>query len=327
MSITKKQPWLSVLIPTYNGEDYLPSTLDSIVAQSDSNIECIVVDDGSTDSTLAILNSYADKISIRILEQPRSGNWVANTNYALSMANAEYACFLHQDDTWLANRLEIMKNLIERYPEVNLFLHPSKFIDHQGNTLGLWQCPLPTYPLITNSNLIIKRLLVQNFISIPAPIFKRKTALNVGGLDEQLWYTSDWDFWLKIAACGETLYYPKPLSAFRVHPNSQTVTRSTSIQEFQQQLEIVLEKHFNSWEANAYIKKTIWKIAHFSIEVNTTLAAKIHGQKINVFKLLYDFLALKPLGWHRYLRDSRIWERVYARVRARLATSSNSEKL
>lgn len=318
-----QKPWLSVLIPTYNGENYLPLALNSIVEQDDSNIECIVVDDGSTDLTFSILSYYTDKLPLRIIQRSRIGNWVTNTNYALSVASGKYVCFLHQDDLWLKGRLTIMKNLIERYPKINLFLHPSRFIDTKENYLGLWQCPLPSHPCIISSSMMMERLLVQNFISIPAPIFKREIALKAGGLDEALWYTADWDFWLKLASCGESLYYPKPLSAFRVHPNSQTVLRSKRLKDFQKQLEIVLKKYINVWEASERSKRVTWQVAHFSIEVNTTLAAKIHNEKTNFFKLLCSFLALGLSGWHRYLRDSRIWERVSARLRARLKTSSD----
>jgi glycosyltransferase involved in cell wall biosynthesis len=317
-----KQPWLSILIPTYNGEYYLPSALNSIVAQGDTNIECIVIDDGSTDSTLSLLSSYTDKLPIKILKQSRNGNWVANTNHALSIAKAEYVCFLHQDDFWLKDRLKIMRSILKQHPETNLFLHPSWFSDTKGNCLGLWRCPLPSYPSRIEASMMIERLLVQNFISIPAPIFKREIALNAGGLDENLWYTADWDFWLKIASCGATLYYPKPLSAFRVHPNSQTVLRSARLKDFQKQLEIVLEKHMELWDTTERVKRSTCQAARFSIEVNTTLAAKTHGEKINLFKLLYSFFVLGPLGWNRYLRDSRIWERVSARVKAQLITSS-----
>lgn len=318
------QPWLSVLIPTYNGEDYLPSALNSIIAQRDPNIECIVVDDGSTDSTLEILNFYSAQLPMKIVQRARIGNWVTNTNHALSVARAEYVCFLHQDDFWLKGRLEIMRRMVEQHPKTNLFLHSSWFSDTKGNCLGLWRCPVPSYPYLIDASMMIERLLVQNFISIPAPIFKREVALSAGGLDENLWYTADWDFWLKIASCGETMYYPKPLSAFRVHPSSQTVLRSARLQDFQKQLEIVLQKHMALWEATKSAKRLTWQAARFSIEVNTTLAAMIHSQRTNLFRLLSSFLALGPSGWYRYLRDSRIWERVSARLKARLTTRSGS---
>ena len=58
-----KQPWLSIIIPTYNGQKYLAATLDSVVVQGDNNIECIVIDDGSTDDTLAIAKSYQVEVA------------------------------------------------------------------------------------------------------------------------------------------------------------------------------------------------------------------------------------------------------------------------
>jgi glycosyltransferase involved in cell wall biosynthesis len=312
------QPWLSVLIPTYNGEVFLQSALDSIVTQGDSDIECIVVDDGSTDATLSILDAYKTQLQITIIQRERRGNWVANTNYALSFATGKYVCFLHQDDLWFKNRLHIMKQLIDKFPEVSFFLHSSKFIDDKGDYLGTWKCPLPIFPEIIKPKLMTEKLLIQNFISIPGSIFKRKIALKVGGLDETLWYTADWDLWLKISASSDTLYYPKPLSGFRIHLNSQTITRSSYPQDFRAQLNSVVHKYLALWDAPETSKKKIGKIADFSIEVNTTFANAFHGTKPNLAGLLISFLFLGPLGWYTYLQNSRIWERVSARLKARL---------
>ena len=149
------KPWLSILTPTYNGERYLASALKSIIAQEDPNIECIIVDDGSTDATLSILNDYKNKLPLKLIQRERVGNWVTNTNYALSVASGEYVCFLHQDDLWLRGRLETMKNLIEQFPKTNIFLHPSYFIDDKGKRLGIWRCPLPNYPLKIDPRLLI----------------------------------------------------------------------------------------------------------------------------------------------------------------------------
>ncbi|MDJ0634747.1 MAG: glycosyltransferase [Xenococcaceae cyanobacterium MO_188.B29] len=317
-------PWLSVLIPTYNGEAYLASALDSILIQGDDEIECIIVDDGSSDSTLAIAKSYQDKLPLTVIQRKRQSNWVTNTNYALALAEGEYVCFLHQDDLWLKNRLSTMKRVIEEYPTVNLFLHSSLFIDSDGNSLGLWQCPLPKYPQVVDPSLAIEHLLIQNFIAIAAPIFKRDVALEVGRLDENLWYTADWDFWLKIASSGQTLYYPQPLTSFRVHPNSQTVMRSSSQTEFKQQMQLVVEKHLLGWQVDRNRKQQTSEVAFFSTEVNTTLAAMIHRQQTNMSQLVCSFVSLGPHGWHRYIRDSRIQERVSARLKAKLKVKSVS---
>ncbi|MBE9167808.1 glycosyltransferase [Pleurocapsales cyanobacterium LEGE 06147] len=313
-----KQPWLSVIMPTYNGKDYLASALDSIVTQGDPEIECIVIDDGSVDATLSIIDTYSDILPLKLVQRERQGNWVANTNYALSVARADHVCFLHQDDLWLQGRLRVMKSLVEQDPQASLYLHPSLFIDERGNRLGLWRCPLPTFPVSIEAKKMVEKLLVQNFISIPAPLFKREVALKLGGLNEKLWYTADWDFWLKIAACGHTVYYPQPLAAFRVHGSSQTIRRSSSLEEFEQQMQGVVDTHWNYWKTTTNFQPRIRQIALFSTKVNTALAALVHGKKTNLWKLLLNFLTLGPLGWYLYQRDSRIWERVSARVKARL---------
>ncbi|MGF1539125.1 MAG: glycosyltransferase [Pleurocapsa sp.] len=316
-----KQPWLSIVIPTYNGEKYLAATLDSVVLQNDDDIECIVIDDGSTDATLSIVSNYQDRLKIEIIERKR-GNWVANTNYGLSVARGTYACFLHQDDRWEAGRLAVMKKAIASYPSASLYLHPSLFIDTNGDRLGVWNCPFSGKDLVViDSETAVERLLVQNFIAIPAPIFKRQVALNLGAMDEKLWYTADWDFWLKLAASGDTVYCPEPLAAFRVHPESQTIRRSSSVEDFYQQMRSVFEEHLTTWEADLGRKLKTGQLALFSTEVNKALAAIIHGEKANLWKLGLDFIALTPTGWYRYFRDSRIIERVIVRLKAKLQTS------
>ncbi len=314
-----QNPWLTVIIPTYNGEKYLPAALDSILAQSESDVEYIVVDDGSTDTTLEIIKTYQQKIPLTLLQRQRQGNWVANTNHALSLAAGEYVCFLHQDDRWHPKRLQTMKELIGQHPLVGLFLHDSDFINNKGVYLGKWSCPLPPHPTLITPQMLTERLLIQNFISIPAPIFKRKIALALGGLDETLWYTADWDLWLKLANESATLYHPETLSDFRVHLHSQTIARSSYLQDFKKQLEDVLQKHFSVWNAPASMKERVYKTAIFSIEVNTALAGTIHNQPSNFFKLLLNFLRLGPPQWQCYLVNSRIWERSTARIKAQLA--------
>lgn len=315
------QPWLSVISPIFNGEAYLSSALDSIILQGDADIECIAVDGESTDATLKILESYQDRLPLRIVQREKSTNWVSKTNYALSLARGEYACFLHHDDLWLNGRLKTMRQLVEQFPEAILLLHPSNYLDNKGNTLGTWNCPLPAAPTIISPSLMIERLLVQNFISILGPVFKREAALRVDCLDELLWYTADWDFWLKLASCGSSIYYPKPLSGFRIHLSSQTILRSSGSREFRGQLEAVATKHFARWQADEHTKRWLRAIIDFSVEVNIAFAGAAHGKKTNLLELLVDFVQLGPSGWYRYLRDSRIWERVSARIKAQVKPS------
>jgi len=310
-----QQPWLSVIIPTYNGSKYLAAAFDSVVAQQDNSLECVVIDDGSTDDTLAIVEDFQDRLNIKLITKARAGNWVINTNHALKVASGKYACFLHQDDLWLEGRLDRVKKAIAAYPQASMYLHDSVFIDELGKPLGLWRCPLKSKRRIISAAEMVEKLLVQNFVAIPAPVFKRSAALDIGGLSDELWYTADWDFWLKLAALGDTCYIPKPLAAFRVHGDSQTIRRSSSIAEFRQQMRSVVDKHLSN-RAN----KEVARVAFFSTEVNTTLAAMVHGESPNLLKLALDFILLTPTGWWRYWQDSRIQERILARLKAKLQT-------
>jgi hypothetical protein len=264
------------------------------------------------------LEYFQTQIPLKIVTREPQKNWVANTNYLLNIAQSDYVCFLHQDDMWLPQRLMILKKLTLQFPEANLILNPSIFVNIQGQKLGLWRCPLPSYPIMISSEQMIGKLLVQNFISIPAPIFKREMALKVGGLDEKLWYTADWDFWLKLAQYGQIIYYPKPLSVFRIHSHSQTVTRSSYIQDFRQQLESVIDEHLEAWNTSSQTKSKIRKIANFSKEVNIALASIIHGKKVKISFLVQGLFSLGFLGIYKFFRDSRVLERIIARMRAKL---------
>ena len=312
-----KKPWLSIIIPTYNGQKYLAATLDSVVIQQDNDIECIVIDDGSTDATVSLVETYRDKLPIELIQR-KQGNWVANTNHGLSIAQGEYTCFLHQDDLWQPGRLAAMKQAIAKYPQANLYLHSALFIDSQGNQLGSWNCPFGKQEIVLAPKTTVEKLLVQNFIAIPAPIFKRQVALDLKSMDEALWYTADWDFWLKLAASGDTVYYPEALAAFRVHADSQTIRRSSSVEDFREQMKIVVAKHLDLWKNRESFSREVESVAWFSTEVNTTLAAMIHGETANLFQLGFNFLGLGISGWNRYWQDSRILERVSARLKTKL---------
>lgn len=309
-------PWLSVICPVFNGEKFLRTTLDSIASQADQETECLIIEDSSSDASYSIILEYKNKIPNLHIQQVENRNWVTNTNHALSLARGEYVCFLHQDDIWLKNRIKTVYDIIRKLPEIDLIIHPSIFLDEFDKSQGVWRCPLAPYPEVIQPDLLYERLLIQNFISIPGTVIKRKLILDVGKLDEKLWYTADWDLWLKIAACSKAVYFPKPLSGFRVHSNSQTIKRSFDETIFREQLSTVLLRHSKKLHNPGSRNKEILDAASFSIEVNTKFAMQVHGKRINFFNLLFSFLSLGVPGGLRYLRDSRIFERTLARVRA-----------
>src|SRR5262245_47899648 len=182
-------PWLSVIMPTYNGAAYVGAALESIRRQRAEGVEVIAVDDGSTDDTLGILTSYTSVLPLRIIERRRTGNWVTSSNVGLRAAAGHHACFLHQDDVWLAGRLAVVRPPVEREPAPALVLHPALFVGPGDEPLGTWRCPLPPVAGPVPAAVLLERLLVQNFIAMPSPTFARRAALESGAMDEALWYT------------------------------------------------------------------------------------------------------------------------------------------
>ncbi len=319
------RPWLSVLLPTFNGEAHLRRALDSIAAEADSGVEVVAIDDGSSDGTCDILQAYQGTLNLSVERRP-VGNWVSNTNLALDRATGDLACFLHQDDCWLPGRLETVRQQFSDTPSAGLLLHACRFAGPDGRATGTWRCPLPARcpvrPAATT-----ERLLVQNFVGMPGAVFRRGLALGCGGLDESLWYTADWDFWLKLAAIADTVYLPQPLAMFRLHPASQTATRSRSLDEFRRQMSAVQKRHGSSWPApDAATRASVERTARAAIEVNVALAALYHRVPVETGRLLAALGVLRPSDWWRLARDSRLHERAVARLRAGLLISRRSSE-
>jgi hypothetical protein len=311
--------FLSVIMPTYNGERYLAAALESVRGQWTDDIELIVVDDGSSDRTLEIVREFEAKLPIRLITPGRIGNWVAVSNIGLREARGEWACFLHQDDSWLPGRL--MRILPEaRRAECALILHNAQFIGPDGRNLGRWTCPLPPGEIAPEK--FVEHLLVQNFIAIPSPLFRRKPAIDSGGLDESLWFSADWDLWLRLAAMAPVQFIPQVLAAFRIHPASQTAARPTGRNEWEQQLATVLDRHLEAWPVTGRRRQSVIRAAKASISVNSTLSAVSRGGWAHPSGAILQVVALGPSGWRRYLRDSRIVQRVGSRLKLKLSSPS-----
>jgi GT2 family glycosyltransferase len=303
--------WLSVVVPTYQGARWLPQALESVRTQEDLGAcEVVAVDDGSTDGTVEVLRRFAESMPLRILQPPRTGNWIHGTNLGLREARGAYACVLHQDDAWLPGRARAVRAEVQHQPA--LVVHPSVFVDEGGAPAGHWRCPLPRVRGPVEPRVFVSRLLVQNFLAMPAPVFDRALALQTGGLDESLWYAGDWDLWLRLGRRGPVRYIPEPLTAFRIHPASQTVARRTESEERRSQLQTVLERH-----QDAVDERSARAAATYSIDVNVALAAVARGEPVPALSLLAGFARLGPSAQARYLRDSRIVERVLSRLRLR----------
>jgi glycosyltransferase involved in cell wall biosynthesis len=306
-------PWLSVVIPSYRGEQWIGASLRSIAAEAPHGVEVLLIDSSPTRATLDIAVAYSNRLDLRIFERRDLDSWHTKTNFGVEAAKAAHISWLGVDDIWLPGRVAATRAWIASAPNVPLHLSASDIIDKSGRRLGKWRCPLPPNRELPSS-FVRERLLVQNFIAAPSPVFRKDAWLGCGGLDEKLWYTADWDIWLKLALLGPVYYHDVATIGFRIHAGSLTVAGSRNLAAFEQQMQLVLERHLLNLPDG---RKDLARVARASIAINTALASASSGDVGGLVRAVSQVLLLGPRGIHNYLRDSRIFERVAPRVRAR----------
>jgi glycosyltransferase involved in cell wall biosynthesis len=310
-------PWLSVVVCTYQGELFLREALESVAGQIADDIELIAIDDGSTDGTLAILQEFAGKLPLQILPVEHTGNWIVNTNRAMAQARGEFVCFLHQDDRWEPKRVEVLRGLCRQYPQCGMFVHSAYYINADGRRVGRWTLPFGNKNGPVTAGEFLERLMVQNLLAIPAPIFRRELAQHVGPMREDLWFLADWEYWARLAAACEPCLAADKLASFRVHKLSQTATRSHDADDLRHQYHEVIDSIAAYLpELDARRLKCIRRAAYINCELSITLALISHRRFSNIGALARAALCLSPAVWLRFWRDSRIWQRVAGRLRA-----------
>jgi hypothetical protein len=310
-------PWLTVVMPSHCGERWIDHSLQSLVREATQGIEVLLIDSSPTSATRDIAQTYSKQLAIRRFERRDLRSWQAKTNFGVEMAHAEHVSWLGVDDVWLPGRTEAAQAWIKSAPAAPLHFAPCEIIGNDGRKLGVWRSPLPKESPL-QPTFVTERLLIQNFVAAPAPVFRKDAWLNSGGLDENLWYTADWDMWLKLAACAPTYYHQEVTVGFRIHAESLTATGSRDTADFESQMQTILERHLSSLENPP---KGIARAARASIAVNTALASASAGDFRALPRAAVRVASLGPAGMRRYCRDSRIIERLMPRLRAKFTGS------
>jgi glycosyltransferase involved in cell wall biosynthesis len=307
-------PWLSVIMPAYGGEEWIDTALGSLAAERSEGIEILLIDGSPTPATRKRAEKFSGRLRLRIFERPDLSLWHGKTNFGVEVAESGNICLLCVDDVWLPGRAAAVRGWIEAAPEAALHLAPSAIIDRQGQRLGVWRCPLPSGSALSGG-MVAERLLVQNFVASPAPVFRKDAWLECGGLDEQLWYTADWDIWLKLASLNTVYYHSEVTCGFRIHGGSLTMSGRRDMADLTLQMRSVLERHLTRLSP---VSASVERAARASIVVNTALASASSGDFTGLAGAASAVVRLGPGGIRRFFRDSRLFERVAPRVRARL---------
>lgn len=210
---------VSVIIPTYNCEKYLPETIESVLNQTYQDFEIIIADDGSTDNTKSIVSDYTNKFTGKILYCYQDNNGpAAARNKGIKKAKGEYIAFLDSDDLWLTNRLEEGVKALDSNPDIGLAHANIAFISEDKTLIDI---PRRKKKLLSG-DIFINLFLRKAHISCPTVIIKKQCVEKVGLFDEnpQCVGVEDRDLWLRIAKEYKILYSDKVLAYYRMRGNS-----------------------------------------------------------------------------------------------------------
>lgn len=202
----------SVIIPAYNSERYLGETIESVLQQRKVTFEVIVVDDGSTDGTFEVAQSFGG--CVKILSQPNSGCSSAR-NYGARAATGDYLAFLDADDIWLPEKLETQSHKLRAGYDM---VYTNRFNIGDKGDLPSVQSDIEQMP----EGDIFENLLMGNVITNSSVVIKRERFLSLNGFNTSLLTCEDWDLWLRYAASGSIGFCPEPLVKYRFHAGGKS---------------------------------------------------------------------------------------------------------
>lgn len=202
------KPLVSVVIATYNLAAYVPLAIQSVLGQVYSNIEVIVIDDGSTDDTRDAIRPYLMDARVRYLFQENRGQAAAK-NYGVHESHGEYVAFLDGDDRWAPEKLDVQIPLFSRSEAIGVVYSRVLYIDEQGKELR-----------VADNELFRGRvsgpLLIRNFIGFGTSVVKKECFNRLGGFKEQVRMGIDYDLWLRFSTQYEFDYVDRPLLHYRL---------------------------------------------------------------------------------------------------------------
>ncbi len=225
-------PKISVVIPVFNGEKTIQETIQSVLAQTHTDLELIIINDGSRDRTADLVGNIDDD-RLHLFSYENAG-LAASRNRGIERSTGEYISFLDADDLWTKDKLELQLQALENNPQAAVAYSWTDFIDEDSNFFR------PGCHISVNGK-VGEQLLLVNVIENGSNVLVRKAVFDrVGNFDTELSTAADWDMWLRIAKEYEFVAVPTVQVLYRFSPSSM------SAQIWYQEAEClqVLHRHF-----------------------------------------------------------------------------------
>jgi glycosyltransferase involved in cell wall biosynthesis len=231
-STQSDRPLVSVVIPTYNRAATISRALESVLQQSTTRLEIIIVDDASVDATVEMIEAIVDP-RVKVISLPARGGANAARNRGVKSATGEWLAFQDSDDEWLPFKLEAH---LARAEESGADVIWSPVLTATDDPR--------TVPYAYTSGPFLGALCSSNFISLQATLISRAAFEAVGGLDEKLPRYQDWDLWFKLARAGFA-FAEHPAPSVRLYLSDDSITADRSLYGYA--MRSLLEAHASTY--------------------------------------------------------------------------------
>lgn len=192
----------SIIIPTYNRANVIENSIRSVLNQSYTEYELLVVDDGSTDDTESVIESFQDE-RIRYIKLPENKGVAAARNEGIRQAKYDYIAFQDSDDYWKENKLEKQMAFLTKHPEIALLYCPYECKKADGSAIIV---PNDSIPMSEKQGNIYEYMLRRNTIGTPSVLLRKECLENSGIFNENLTCLEDWEFFLRISKNYEVAF-------------------------------------------------------------------------------------------------------------------------
>ncbi len=226
------KPKISIVLPTYNGEQYIVESLDSIRNQSMRDFECIIVDDSSTDKTYEIVSDFAKNDErFKVIRNNTNQQLPMALNIGFRNADGDYLTWTSDDNRYLKDALSEMSTYLDSHPDTMMVCANMLNIDENGRVLG------------ENEKYDEKTMMLGNTVGA-CFMYRRKVLEELGGYDDSFRLAEDYEYWMRILKTyGKIGHLDKILYLYRQHKNSLTGTRIIEIKKKHCELLI----HYMDW--------------------------------------------------------------------------------
>jgi glycosyltransferase involved in cell wall biosynthesis len=292
-------PKVSVVIPTYNRTHFIIEAIQSVLDQTFQDFEIVVVDDGSTDNTKDVVDSFQDP-RIKYIYQENRGVAAAR-NTGISASIGEYIAFLDSDDVLLKNALEKKVQVLDRYPEVAFSYGKANVMDENGHLLRLSKKKQEYFCVRKGSEQIRKFLIIYgNCIGGSGAMVRRRCLYEVGLFDSTFRHGSeDFDLWVRLAKRYAVAYIEQPVGVIvRRHPNRMSNARDLG--EIEKSNSRILEGVFNDTKLGTVFSSQRPK-AYFHLHLRLASDAYEGRDLKTARKYLFKALKIHPKGFFKGL--------------------------